>query len=78
MTIFSILDSNSFKTSKIQKIREFKLPGLWIEIASNLKIVDFFDITLNLDNSTFKLFSKSNSTSTYLNIDSNHRRLLLK
>ena len=73
-------DSNSPKTSKIQKkiIRAFKLLGLQIEIASNLKIVDFLDVTLNLDNDTFKHFSKSNSTPTNINIDSIHPRSILK
>ena len=48
--IIFIPDSNSPKTSKIQKniIRAFKLLGLRIEIASNLKIADFLDVTLNL------------------------------
>ena len=59
-------------------MRAFKLLGLRIEIASNLKTVDFLDVTLNLNNSTFKPFSKSNSTPTYINIDSNHPRLILK
>ena len=50
-------DSNGHKTSKIQKIiRAFKLLDLQIEIASNLKIVDFFVVTLILNNGTFKLF----------------------
>ena len=78
--IISIPDSNSSKTSKIQKkiIRAFKLLGLRIQIASNLKIVDFLDITLNSNNGAFKPFSKNNSAPTYVNIDSNHPRLLLK
>ena len=67
------------KTSEIKKIiRAFKLLGLRIEIASNLKIVDFLHVTLSLDNGTFKPFSKSNSTPTNINIDSNHPRSILK
>ena len=46
--------------------RTFKLLGLWIEIVSNLKIVDFLDVTLNLYKGTFKPFSKSNSTPIYI------------
>ena len=62
--IIFIPDSNGPKTSNIQKkiIRPFKLLGLQIQIASNLKIVDFLDVTLNLDNGTFKPFSKNDST----------------
>ena len=74
-----IPDSNGPKTSKIQKIiKAFKLLGLQIQIASNLKIIDYLDITLNLDNGTFKPLSKNNSTPTYVNIDSKHPRSLLK
>ena len=61
--IIFIPDSNGLKTSKIQKkiIRVFKLRGMWTEITSNLKIVDFLDVTLNLNNGTLKPFSKNNS-----------------
>ena len=48
------------------------------QIASSLKIVDFLDVTLNLNNGIFKPFSKNNSAPTYVNIDSNHPRSLLK
>ena len=77
--IIFILDSNGPKTSKIQKIiRASKLLGLRIEIASNLKIENFLDVSLNLNNGIFKPFSKSNSTPTYINTDSNHPRSILK
>ena len=65
-----ILDSTASRPQKY--IRAFKLLDLRIQIASNLKIVDFLDVTLNLNNGTFKPFSKNNSASTYVNIDSNH------
>ena len=77
--IIFIPGSNSPEVSKIQKIiGVFKLVGLKIEIASDLKIVDFLDVTLNLNNGTFKPFSKSNSTPTNIDTDSNHPRSLLK
>ena len=48
--IIFIPDSNGPKTSKIQKIiRAFKLLGQQIEIASNLKTVDFLDIVIKAD-----------------------------
>ena len=69
-----ILDSNGPKTFKIQKkiIRAFKLLVQRIQMASNLKIVDFLDVTLNVNNGTFKPLSKDNSALIYVNIDSNH------
>ena len=73
-------DSNGLKTSSIEKkiIRAFKLLGLRIQIASNLKIVDFLDVTLNLNNGTFKPFSKNDSAPRYINIFSNHPRSVLR
>ena len=75
-----IPDSNGPKTSNIQKeiIRAFKLLGLRIQITSILNIVDFLDVTLNLNNSTFKPSRKNNPAHTYKNIDSNQPKLLLK
>ena len=67
-------ESNGPKTSSIQKkiIRAFKLLCLRIQIASNLKIIDFLDVTLNLNNGTFKPFSKNDSAPRHINISSNH------
>ena len=78
--IIYIPDSNGLKTSSIQKkiIRAFKLLCLRIQIASNLKIVDFLDITLNLNNGMFKPFSKNDSTPRYINISSNYPRSVLR
>ena len=78
--IIYIPDSNGPKTSSIQKkiIRVFKLLGFRIQIASNLKIIDFLDVTLNLSNGTFKSFSKNDSAPRYINISSNHPRSVLR
>ena len=75
--IIFIPDSSDPETSKIQKkiIRGFKLLGVRIVIVSNLH---FFDATLNLNNGTFKPFSKRNSNPTSINIDSNDPRSILK
>ena len=59
-------------------IRAVKLQDLRIQIASNLNIVDFLDVTLNFNNVTFKPFSKNDSAQTYINIDSYHRRSVLR
>ena len=78
--IIYIPDSNGPKTASIQKkiIRAFKLLGFRIQIASNLKIVDFLDVTLNLNNGAFKPFSKNDSAPRYINISSNHPRSVLR
>ena len=78
--IIYIPESNGPKTSSIQKkiIRAFKLQGLRIQITSNLKIVDFLDVTLNLNNGTFKPFCKNDSAPRYMNISLNHPRSVLR
>ena len=78
--IIFIPDNNGPKTSNIQNkiVRAFKLLGVRIQIASNLKIVYFLDVTLNSNNGTFKPFSKTDSAPTYVNIYSNHPRLVLR
>ena len=55
-----------------------KLLGFRIQIASNLRIVDFLDVTLNLNNGTFKPFSKNDSAPRYINISSNNPRPVLR
>ena len=52
--------------------------GFRIQIASNFKIVDFLDVTLNLNNGTFEPFSKNDSAPRYINISSNHPRSVLR
>ena len=72
--LISVPNSNRPLTSKIQKkvIRAFEYIGLKIEISSNLKIVNFLDVTLNLSNNSYKPFSKSTTIPTYINVNSNH------
>ena len=52
--------------------------GIKIEISSNLKIVNFSDVTLNLSNNSYKPFSKSPTIPTYINISSNHTASIVK
>ena len=44
--------------------------GLKIEISSNLNIVNFLDVTLNLNNNSYKQFSMSNIIPKYINVNS--------
>lgn len=45
---------------------------LRITIQTNLKVVDFLDVTFNLSNGTYQPYSKPNSQPTYVNVHSNH------
>ena len=46
----------------------FKFLGFKIEISSNIKIVNFLDVTLDLSNNSYKPFIKSNQNPSYINV----------
>ena len=52
--------------------------GLKITIKTNLRIVDFLDVTLNLSNGTYSPFRKPNDHPLYINTKSNHPPTITK
>ena len=60
----------------IQKI--FKENKLDIVIKCNMKLVNYLDVTLNLNNSNYKPYQKSDSKISYTHKDSNHPFSILK
>ena len=54
----------------IQKI--FKEHGLDIILQCNMKIVSYLDVTFNLNDGTYKPYTKPNNEIKYLHEDSNH------
>ena len=75
-----IPNSNGPNSSSIQKkiIRAFKLLGFKIEISSNNKIVNFLDVTLDLSINVYKPFIKMNQSPSYINVNSNHPKAIIK
>ena len=72
----SILLKNT-KGREVDQIRKkvikiFKDVGFKIEIKTNLKIVDFLDLTLNLSNGTYSPYKKPNDQFLYVHTSSNH------
>ena len=55
----------------------FKLVGFDIEIMINLKVVDFLDLTLNLDTGFHKPYRKPNDHLQYIHTSSNHPKNIL-
>ena len=51
---------------------------LKIEIKCNLKIVDYLDITLNLNDGTYKPYRKPNDETLYIHTKSNHPPNIIK
>ena len=72
--------NNGPKSSKIHvKItRAFKFLESKIKISSKFQIVTFLDMTFNLSNNILKPFSKDNQTPTYINVNFNHPRTIIK
>lgn len=52
--------------------------GLQIIILCNLKIADYLDVKLNLNDGTYRSFHKLNEETTYIHVQSNHLPQTLK
>ena len=80
MMVYYIPKSNGPLCSSIQKriIRALKFLGFKIEISSNIKIVNFLDVTLDLSNNSYKPFIKTNLNPSYIDINSNHPKNVIK
>lgn len=56
----------------------FSTNGLKITIEANKKVVNFLDVTLNLNKGSCEPYSKPNNTPLYVHRDSNHPPSILK
>ena len=52
--------------------------GLKITITTNLKTVNFLDVTFNLCTGKYQSFNKPNDTPTYINVNSNRPPNIIK
>ena len=68
------------KTDRIRKevIKIFKEIGFKIELQTNLKVVDFVDVTFNLSSATYKPYRKPDDNLLYVNTSSSHPPQILK
>ena len=58
--------------------KAFRNNGLKITIEANKKIVNFLDVTLNLDKGSYEPYAKPNNTLLYVHRESNHPHSILK
>ena len=68
---------------QIEKVRNeikiiFKECGLSITTKTNLKVIQFLDIELDLINNTYRSYKKPNDNPMYINVDSNHLPSIIK
>ena len=67
------------QAERIRKdIRRFKTHGLNITIQTNMKIINYLDVTFDLTNSTYCLYRKPNNHPQYINTKSNHPPNIIK
>ena len=71
---------NGQQTDRKRKniIKIFKELGFKIQIETKLKEVNFLDITLNLNNGTYRPYKKPNDKLLYINTASNHPPQVIK
>ena len=71
---------NARGTDKMRKIiiKTFKEVGFQLEIKSNLKKVEFFDITFNLITGIYRPYKKRNGNLLYINTSSDHPPQMIK
>ncbi len=58
--------------------KQFKQHGLNITIQTNLKIVNYLDVTFNLKNASYYPYKKPNNNPLYINTKSNHPPNIIK
>ena len=63
---------------KKQICRVFSHNGLRITIEANKQIINFLDVTFNLNNNTYQPFTKPNTTLQYVHRESNHPPITTK
>jgi len=67
-------------TESIKKeiCRVFNQNGLCITIEANKQIINFLEVTFNLNNCTYKPFTKPNTMLQYIHCESNHPPITTK
>ena len=71
---------NGQRAEKIKKDFQklFKNHGLDIVISCNRKVVDYLDVTLNLNDGSYRPYHKPNDEITYIHAESNHPPSIIK
>ena len=72
MSVFKNKSGNPLQRIKKNLQKTFKDFSLEIVAESNLKIVNHLDVTLNLNNGSFKPYHKLDDIIQYINKESNH------
>ena len=76
----AVSDGTSRQIENLKKkvCKVFQDNKLSCTIEANLKVVNFLDVTLDLNTGVYKPFMKENDTPVYVNMKSNHPPMVLK
>ena len=61
---------------RLQKV--FKNDGLDVIIECNMKVVNYLDVTFNLNDGTYRPYKKTDNIIHYIQVDSNHPPYIIK
>ena len=78
LSVFKNKSSTQLERIKKNLQKTFKDFGLKIVAESNLRIVNYLDVTLNLSNSSIKPYYKPDDIIQYINKESNHPPCIIK
>ena len=78
MSIFKNKSGTQLERIKKNLQKTFKDFGLEIVVESNLRIVNYMDVTLNLNKGSFKPYRKPDDIIQYINKESNHPPSIIK
>ena len=77
LSIFRNKSGTQLEKMKKKLQRLFKEYDLEIAAESNLKIVNYLDVTFNLNDGTFRLYHKPDDQIQYIHTESNHSPQIL-
>ena len=78
LAVFKDISGPQSEKLKKQFQKMFNENGLKIEIKCNLKIFNYLDVTLNLNDGTYKPYRKPNDETLYVHAKSNHPPNIIK
>ena len=76
--IFRNLSGPEIERARKEIITIFKECGISLTTKTSLKVVQFLDIERDLINNTYRPYKKPNGNPTYININSNHPKSIIK
>ena len=78
LAVFKNISGPTAERINIDITRHFKNPGLNITIQTNMKTVNYLDVTFNLNSGTYHPYRKPNDQPLYINTKSNHPPRIIK